>query len=85
MDWIWGERDPNKVRKKVPHTETSRDLEVMSNTVNIHMELVIKSPIEKDVVETIKQMMIDFSLPNNTTVVSTHLTHVELLSRGGIE
>lgn len=85
MEWIWGEKDPNKLRKEVSYTTTSRDVEIMNNTVNLHMELVIKSPIDKDVVEIIKQMKIDFDLPPNTSVESTHLTHIELLSRGGIE
>ena len=85
MDWIWGEKDLRKVRKKIPHSETSRDLEVMSNTVNLHLELVIKSPLDKDVIDTIKQMQVEFTLPYGTSVDSTHLTHVELLSRGGIE
>ena len=62
------------------HTEK----QYMTNKVKLHLELVIESPTTEDVVNTIHQMSISYVLPSDTSVKSTNLTHIELLSRGGI-
>jgi hypothetical protein len=79
--WLWGEK---KFRKKVPYTQTNREEQFMSNKVQLHLELIVESPISQDVVGVVEQMGISYNLPPNVKIKSSHLTLVELLSRGGI-
>jgi hypothetical protein len=77
MNWIWGEKkeDPTKVE----FSAKNRAEDIINRKVRIHLELDMEYPYTFDIVQTIKEINANFSLPVGVDIKDVHLTHIELL------
>jgi|19_taG_2_1085344.scaffolds.fasta_scaffold331753_1 hypothetical protein len=77
MNWIWGEKKEEPT--KVEFTAKSRAEDIINRTVRIHLDLELNYPYTFDIVQTIKEINADFSLPVGVDIKSVNLTSIELL------
>ena len=77
MNWIWGEKkeDPTKVE----FSAKNRAEDIINRTVRISLVLEMEYPYTFDIVQTIKEIKADFSMPVGIDITSVNLTDIELL------
>jgi hypothetical protein len=83
MSWLWGEKKPTP--KKLPYEVTNKEQVYMHNKVKLHLILDVKSPISQDVVTLLKNSRVNFLLPHDATIADVRLSHIDLISRGGVK
>jgi len=77
MNWIWGEKKEEPT--KVEFTAKNRAEDIINRTVRIHLDLEMEYPYTFDIVQTIKEINADFSMPVGVDIKDVHLTSIELL------
>ena len=77
MNWIWGEKKEEPT--KVEFSAKNRAEDIINRKVRIHLDLDMEYPYTFDIVQTIKEITADFSMPVGVDIKSVNLTSIELL------
>ena len=77
MNWIWGEKKVEST--KVEFSAKNRAEDIINRTVRISLVLEMEYPYTFDIVQTIKEIKADFSMPVGIDITSVNLTDIELL------
>ena len=80
MGWLWGEKEE---RTKIEYKQEAREHVMMNNRVLVTFEMVIRTPVTRNLVYTMKNTKVDFELPADTEVRSLHLKKCEVIDIGG--
>ena len=77
MGWLWGEK-----AKKIDHTQEAREHLMMNNRVVISLEMVIRTPVTRNLVYTMQNTKMHFDLPPDTRVSEVQLKKCEIIDVG---
>ena len=78
MSWLWKDKKPQK-KTKLDFSAKNRRRDLVTNTIKVHLELVLEYPQSTDIAQSIRDTKTSFDLPPGIEMKDAHLAHIEIL------